>query len=85
VIEHLRTHPPGIKPVVLVISAYADQKFKEVDPNIVSGVIRKPFEVADVGSIVRLCVTGYEELTRDLARDRESQGDRRPDKLERSH
>lgn len=85
VIEHLRKHPPAIKPVVLVISAYADQKFKEVDPNVVSGVIRKPFEVADLGGIVRLCVTGYEELTRDQARDRESHGDRRPDKLERSH
>lgn len=85
VIEHLRTHPSELKPVVLVISAYADQKFKEVDPNIVSGVIRKPFEVADVGSIVRLCVTGYEELTRDLARDHESHGNLRPEKLERSH
>jgi len=60
VIEHLRQHPPRFKPVVLVISAYADQKFKQVDPDIVSGVIRKPFEVADIGAIVRLCATGYD-------------------------
>lgn len=85
VIEHLRTHPSDLKPVVLVISAYADQKFKEVDPNIVSGVIRKPFEVADVGNIVRLCVAGYEELTRSVARDQEPHGTLHPEKFERSH
>jgi CheY-like chemotaxis protein len=60
VIEHLRKHPPVLKPVVLVISAYADQKFKEVDPEIVAGVIRKPFEVADLGTLVRLCMRGFE-------------------------
>jgi CheY-like chemotaxis protein len=61
VIEYLRTHPPKVKPIVLVISAYADQKFKEVDPHIVAGVIRKPFEVADLGTLVRLCVRGFED------------------------
>jgi len=60
VIRHLRENPPTRKPIILVISAYADQKFKEVDPEIVAGVIRKPFEVADLGSLVRLCVHGYE-------------------------
>lgn len=69
VVEHIRTHPPAFKPVILVITAYADQKFKEVDPNIVSGVIRKPFEVSDIGNIVRLCVAGYEEATRDYRVD----------------
>jgi CheY-like chemotaxis protein len=60
VIEYLRAHPPDLKPIVLVISAYADQKFKEVDPEIVAGVIRKPFEVADLGTLVRLCIRGFE-------------------------
>lgn len=62
VIAHLKEHPPSIKPVILVITAYADQKFKEVDPDIVSGVLRKPFEVADLGNLVRLCVHGLDEL-----------------------
>ncbi|HEX2060510.1 MAG TPA: response regulator [Thermoanaerobaculia bacterium] len=66
VIEHLRQHMPERKPVVLVITAYADQKFKEVDPMIVAGVIRKPFEVADLGNLVRLCVHGFDDTTRDL-------------------
>lgn len=61
VIQYLKDHPPASKPVVLVVSAYTDQTFKEVDPNIVTGVIRKPFEVAELGTIVRLCAEAYEE------------------------
>lgn len=63
VVEYLRNHPPTHKPVVLVVTAYADQKFKEVDPNIVSGVLRKPFEVAELGTVVRLCVYGFDTET----------------------
>ena len=62
VVEHLKANPGMFKPVVLVISAYADQKFKRVDPNMVAGVLRKPFEVADLGNLVRLCVHGYDTL-----------------------
>ena len=64
VIEYLKDHTPVHKPVVLVITAYADQKFKSVDPDLVAGVIRKPFEVADLGNLVRLCVHGFETATR---------------------
>jgi two-component system chemotaxis response regulator CheY len=90
VIEYLKTHAHGPKPIVIVITAYADQKFKEVDPTIVAGVIRKPFEVADLGNLVRLCATGFQKEVshtlkkssdrgiRDFAhkrQDAESQGD----------
>jgi DNA-binding response OmpR family regulator len=61
VIEYLKTHHQRSKPVVLVISAYADQRFKRVDPDIVAGVIRKPFEIAELGSMIRLCVKGFED------------------------
>ena len=60
VIEYLKNHQDGPKPIVLVITAYADQKFKEVDPTIVAGVIRKPFEIAELGNLVRLCVHGFQ-------------------------
>ena len=60
VIEHLKKHPPAAKPIVLVITAYSDQKFKHVDPSIVAGVLRKPFEIEEVGSLVRLCVNGFD-------------------------
>ena len=61
VVAWLKEHPQQFKPIILVITAYADQQFKQVDPNVVAGVIRKPFEVADLGSLVRLCVTGFEQ------------------------
>jgi CheY-like chemotaxis protein len=68
VIDYLKQNPPAQKPLVLVITAYADQRFKEVDPAIVAGVIRKPFEVAEVGSLVRHCVEGYQnQLSKQLA------------------
>jgi CheY-like chemotaxis protein len=63
VIEYLKEHMPAHKPIVLVITAYADQKFKEVDSNIVAGILRKPFEVAELGDLIRLCVAGFEEAT----------------------
>ena len=53
-----------MKPVILVITAYSDQRFKEVDASIVAGVLRKPFEIADLGGIVRLCINGLDgEMT----------------------
>lgn len=64
VIAYLKANPPLRKPVVLVITAYADQKFKSVDADIVSGVVRKPFEVSELGNVVRLCVHGLDTLTR---------------------
>jgi CheY-like chemotaxis protein len=60
VVEWIRTHPPENKPIILVVTAYADQSFKQIDPNLVAGVLRKPFEVADLGNLVRLCVHGFD-------------------------
>lgn len=64
VVDHIRDHPMQQKPVILVITAYADQKFKEIDPNLVAGVLRKPFEVAELGTLVRDCVEGFSNETR---------------------
>ena len=67
VIEWLKQNPPLIKPIIIVITAYADQRFKEVDSELVSGVLRKPFEVAELGDLIRACVTGFtEELSQKL-------------------
>lgn len=67
VIQWLKQNPPLIKPIVIVITAYADQRFKEVDAELVSGVLRKPFEVAELGDLVRACVNGFtEEVTQKL-------------------
>jgi CheY-like chemotaxis protein len=61
VVEWMRANPPVIKPIIIVITAYADQRFKEVDSELVSGVLRKPFDVAELGNLVRACVNGFTE------------------------
>jgi CheY-like chemotaxis protein len=61
VIDYLREHPPPFKPIVLVITAYADQKFREVDPAVVAGVVRKPFEISEIGSLARLCAKEFDD------------------------
>ena len=67
VIAWLKENPPAVKPIILVITAYTDQSFKEVDPNLVSGILRKPFEIADLGNLIRLCVSGFnDELSQNL-------------------
>ncbi|HWW62509.1 MAG TPA: response regulator [Thermoanaerobaculia bacterium] len=63
VIDYLRDRDARQqKPLVLVITAYADQTFKAVDPHTVAGVLRKPFEVAEIGELIRMCVQGLEVL-----------------------
>jgi len=70
VIDYLCDHPPLQKPIVLVITAYADQKFKDVDPDVVAGVLRKPFEVAELGGLIQSCVEGFEAAKRTMAASR---------------
>ena len=64
VIDWMKHNPPLIKPIIVVITAYADQRFKEVDAELVSGVLHKPFEVAELGNLVRACVVGFTEEVR---------------------
>jgi len=67
VIDWMKKNPLLIKPIVVVVTAYADQRFKEVDAELVSGVLHKPFEVAELGSLVKSCVVGFtEELKQQL-------------------
>jgi len=54
VIDYLKENPPTTKPVVLVITAYADQKFKEVDASVVAEVVPKPFEIAELARSLRV-------------------------------
>lgn len=66
VVDFLREHPSQPKPIVLVITAYTDQRYKELDPEIVAGVLRKPFDVADVGQLVSLWANRRSEDVRQL-------------------
>jgi CheY-like chemotaxis protein len=53
VVEFLREHPRERKPLVIAITAYTEETFKELDPEIVVGVVRKPFEIAALGQLLR--------------------------------
>jgi DNA-binding response OmpR family regulator len=61
VIDWLADNAREHKPVVFVISAYADHMYRSVDTSVVSGVLRKPFDVAEVGSLVRHVVRGWDD------------------------
>jgi two-component system, NtrC family, response regulator PilR len=69
VVEYLKNHPPALKPVIIVISAYADQKFKAIDSDMVSGILRKPFEVAEIGGLVKLCISGIDAALNSTSAD----------------
>lgn len=61
VIEWLKNHKAEQKPVVFVISAYADQMYRTVNTDVVAGVIHKPFDVRDVASLIRHIVRGWDD------------------------
>ena len=56
VIAYLSRNPPAIKPIVLVMSSHAERRFREVDPDVVAGMLRKPFDVSELSNVVRLCL-----------------------------
>jgi CheY-like chemotaxis protein len=53
VVEFLRKRRRDPKPLVIAITAYTEETFKELDPEIVVGVVRKPFEIAALGQLLR--------------------------------
>lgn len=72
VIEWLKKQPREPKPVVFVISAYADPMYRTTDTEIVAGVLHKPFDVRDVASLIRHIVRGWDDdLAQTLLHSRE--------------
>lgn len=61
VIDWLADNATQRKPVVFVISAYADQMYRSVDTSVVTGVLHKPFDVGEVGSLLRHVVRGWDD------------------------
>ena len=62
VIAYLSRNPPAIKPIVLVMSIHAERRFREVDPDVVAGMLRKPFDVSELSNVVRLCLEGAAQI-----------------------
>ena len=65
VIDHLETLPLQVPPIVLVISAYADDQIeRDLRSTLVTGVIRKPFDATNLGTVVKRYVSKYERERR---------------------
>ncbi|MBW3670123.1 MAG: response regulator [Acidobacteria bacterium] len=56
VVNYLKRWSARTRPIVLVITAYGDNEWRDLDPSVVTGVVRKPFEIADLGKLLRLCI-----------------------------
>ncbi len=52
-LSQLRAYEP--RPVVLVVTGAPDGVIDQVDPNLVHGVVRKPFDVDELTELVRTC------------------------------
>jgi CheY-like chemotaxis protein len=65
VIEQIERIDAGTRPLVLVISAWADEEVeREILSDIVTGVIRKPFDPTNLGAVVQRYVSRSERLKR---------------------
>ena len=62
-----REHPPLLARAIVLSSApeVQLQQVRDAWPQV--HVIRKPFEVADIGNVIRLCVAGYDEFMQEHA------------------
>lgn len=56
VVDFLKKRDSADRPIVVVITAYGDDEWHDLDPAVVTGVVRKPFEVAEVGRLLKLCI-----------------------------
>jgi CheY-like chemotaxis protein len=57
VVRYLAAHPPAVKPIVLLLSARSDEQCADADPDVVTGVLRKPFDMAELAVVLRHCLT----------------------------
>jgi CheY-like chemotaxis protein len=58
VLDYLRTHPTASVGSLFIITAYKDQTVSAADRGLVSGIIYKPIEAAEMGVLMRRCVRG---------------------------
>ena len=60
-IEAMRSELPQPRPIVFVMTASDDVGFHDLDPDIVAGVLRKPFDIQRLVEIVRDCALLFRE------------------------
>lgn len=65
VIGHLERRTSAVPPIVLVVSAYADDRLeRDLSSGVVTGVIRKPFDPTNLAAVVRRYASKYERNCR---------------------
>jgi len=55
VIDHLRARDGGPMPVVLVVSGAEPRVIDALDPRVIHGIIRKPFDADELANLVEAC------------------------------
>lgn len=55
VLDHVRSRAVDHAPVVLVVTGASDRIVAELDPRLVHGIIRKPFDIQELTNIVVAC------------------------------
>lgn len=69
-VEHIATHPIPRRPSVIVITAAAESTpLRQLDPNIVHSVVRKPFDIDVVADLVDAAAATTQEKDNAEARD----------------
>ena len=65
VIDYLEKRADVVPPIVLVVSAYADDRLeRDLSSGVVTGVIRKPFDPTNLAAVVRRYASKYERNVR---------------------
>lgn len=68
VLDFLAARAARPRPIVLIVTAFDDRIVQSLDPDVVSGVLRKPFEVATITQRVAECVSAYQAMARETER-----------------
>lgn len=76
VIEFLEKTKLEVPPIVLVVSAYADEKLeRDLTSSMVTGVIRKPFDPMNLGAVVERYVSKFARQSLRAAKAAAQRGD----------
>lgn len=59
VLGHLERQPPALRPIVIVLTAGNEPR--NLNPRIVAGTVRKPFDIEMLTETVAACLTALEE------------------------
>ena len=57
VVDFLKRQPLETRPIVIVVSATSDACLSRLDPSLVAGILRKPFDIHELSTLVRGCLS----------------------------